>query len=140
LEKYPFILTCSKLLPFCHGQHRSIPSLRKMIPYPFVEIHPETAKELGILEGEWVSLETSEGKIRVTAKLTDRVGPRTVCIQHGWWQSCPELGLPGYDPFSSEGANANLLYSTRHIDPISGSVPYKAYLCRVDKVPDQKSE
>ena len=140
LEKYPFILTCSKLLPFCHGQHRSIPSLRKMVPHPFVEIHPETAKELGILGGEWVSLETLEGKIRVTAKITDRIGPRTVCIQHGWWQSCPELGLPGYDPFSSEGANANLLYSTRHIDPVSGSVPYKAYLCRVDKLSAKREE
>jgi len=134
LEKYPFILTCSKLLPFCHGQHRSIPSLRKIVPHPFVEIHPETARELGIQEGEWVSLETPEGKIRVAAKLTDRVSPRTVCFQHGWWQSCPELGLPGYDPFSSEGANANLLYSTRYIDPISGSVPYKAYLCKVSKI------
>jgi anaerobic selenocysteine-containing dehydrogenase len=134
LEKYPFILTCSKLLPFCHGQHRSIPSLRKIVPHPFVEIHPETARELGIQEGEWVSLETPEGKIRVAAKLTDRVSPRTVCFQHGWWQSCPELGLPGYDPFSTEGANANLLYSTRYIDPISGSVPYKAYLCKVSKI------
>jgi anaerobic selenocysteine-containing dehydrogenase len=102
LEKYPFILTCSKLLPFCHGQHRSVPSLRKMVPHPFVEIHPETAKELGILEGEWVSLETPEGKIRVTLInrsdwSTDGLHPTR------WWPiiDAQKEGLPGYDPISS---------------------------------------
>jgi anaerobic selenocysteine-containing dehydrogenase len=136
LKTYPLILTCSKLLPFCHGQHRSLPSLRKLVPHPFVEIHPETARKRDIVDGEWVSVETGEGKIKVKAKVTDDIGPGTVCVQHGWWQSCPELELPGYPPFSPEGANANLLYSTEDVDPISGSVPYKAYLCEVRKIPE----
>lgn len=135
-KKYPMILTCSKLLQFCHGQHRSIPSLRKVIPHPFVEINPETARKQNIANGEWVFVETPEGKIRLKAKFTKGIRPDTVSIQHGWWQACPELDLPGYDPFSSEGANANLLYSTRYIDKISGSVPYKAYLCGVSKILD----
>lgn len=133
-EKYPLILTCSKLLQFCHGQHRSIPSLRSTVPHPFVEIHPETARTLKVMEGEWVYVESPEGKVRVKAKLTEGIAPNTVCVQHGWWQSCPELHLPGYDPYSSEGANANLLYSTRYIDNISGSVSYKSYLCKVSKI------
>lgn len=134
LQKYPLILTCSKLLPFCHGQHRSVPALRKLIPEPFVEIHPTTALQRGIVDGEWVRVETPEGKIKVKAKFKEAIRPDTVSVQHGWWQSCPELGLPGYPAFSSEGANANLLYSTQAIDPISGSVPYKAYLCEVSKI------
>ena len=28
----------------------------------------------------------------------------------------------------------NLLYSTRDVDPITGSVPYKAYLCKIGKI------
>jgi len=68
------------------------------------------------------------------ARLTHGIAVDILCIQHGWWQSCPELDLPGYDPYSSEGANANLLYSTKYIDKISGSVPYKAYLCKVCKI------
>lgn len=133
-KEYPLILTCSKLLQFCHGQHRSLPSLRKAVPHPFAEINPETARKLDVTDGEWVSVETPQGKIKVKAKWTEEIGPDVVCIQHGWWQSCPELDLPGYDPFSSDGANANLLYSTRYIDEISGSVPYKAYLCKVSKL------
>jgi anaerobic selenocysteine-containing dehydrogenase len=135
-KEYPLILTCSKLLEFCHGQHRSLPSLRKKVPHPFVEIHPETARKLGIADGEWVFVETPQGKIKVKAKWTEEIGLDVVCVQHGWWESCPELDLPGYDPFTSEGANANLLYSTRYIDEISGSVPYKAYLCKVTKLID----
>jgi anaerobic selenocysteine-containing dehydrogenase len=137
-NQYPLILTCSKLLPFCHGQHRSLPSLRKLIPEPFVEIHPETAGKRDITDGEWVSVETAQGIVKLKAKVTDAIGPGTVCVQHGWWQSCPELDLPGYPPFSSEGANVNLLYSTEAVDPITGSVPYKAYLCEVRKIPEGK--
>ncbi len=133
-KDYPLILTCSKLLPFCHGQHRSLPSLRKLIPEPFVEVHPETAHTYGIADGEWVRVETWEGKVRLKAKFTEAIGKGVVCVQHGWWQSCPRLGLPGYPAFSAEGANVNLLYSSKNVDPITGSVPYKAYLCRIGKI------
>ncbi|MFC1977511.1 molybdopterin-dependent oxidoreductase [Chloroflexota bacterium] len=130
-QKYPLILTCSKLLQFCHSQHRSIPSLRKAVPYPLLEINPERAKALGIEEGEWVVLETFHGSIKLRASLTKKLAYDVVCTQHGWWQSCDELDLPGFSPYSSEGANLNLIYPCDIIDPISGSVPYKAYLCNI---------
>ena len=133
-KEYPLILTCSKLLQFCHGQHRAIPSLRRAVPHPYVEINIEEARELDIQNDDWVYVETPFGKIRVRARLKHEIASNVVCIQHGWWQSCPELDLPGYDPYSSEGANANLLYSTESIDEISGSVPYKAYLCKISKI------
>jgi len=134
IREYPLILTCSKLLHFCHGQHRALPSLRRAVPHPYVEINPEKARELSIENDEWVSVKTPFGQVKLKAKLTHRIAADVVCIQHGWWQSCPELDLPGYDPYSSEGANANLLYSTESIDKISGSVPYKAYLCKISKI------
>jgi len=132
-REYPLILTCNKLLYFCHGQHRALRSLRKAIPHPFVEMHPLKARELNVEDDEWVRVETPSGKIRVRVKLTEAIHADVVCIQHGWWQSCPELGLPGYDPYSADGANANLLYDTRYLDNISGSVPYKSYLCKISK-------
>ncbi len=133
-KAYPFVLTCNKLLYFCHGQHRGLPSLRKAIPHPFVEIHPMKARELNIEDDEWVRVETPAGKIRLRSKLTEGISPDVVCIQHGWWQSCPELKLPGYDPYSADGANANLLYDTEYVDAITGSVPYKSYLCNISKI------
>lgn len=133
-EKYPLILICSKLLQYCHAQGRAVPSLRKAVPHPFVEINPRKAKELGVKNGEWVALESPSGSIKLQAKVTDKIPYGVVCTQHGWWQACPELNLPGYDPYSSEGANLNLLYDNEAEDRISGSLPYKAYLCNVRKL------
>ncbi len=130
-EKYPFILTNFKLLAYCHGQHRGVPSLRKLAPYPYVEINEKRADELGIKDGDWVLMETPSGRIRLKAKLEENIHPQVVCTQHGWWQGCKALDLPAYDPFSEEGANVNLLVPNELADPITGSVPHKSYVCNI---------
>jgi hypothetical protein len=50
---------------------------------------------------------------------------------HGWWQVCPEQDGPGYDPFGPDGANYNLIIGNDAIDPVSGSVPHRAYRCLI---------
>jgi anaerobic selenocysteine-containing dehydrogenase len=79
-------------------------------------------------------LETASGSVRLKARFKEALHPRVVATPYGWWQGCQELGLPGYDSFGPEGANANLLISNEAIDPISGSVPHRSQPCRVRKV------
>ena len=134
-EKYPLILINTKVLEYCHSQMRGLPSLRKKVPEPFLEINPVKAAELGIEDGDWVLVETPYGAITLRAKLTDGILYDVVCTQNGWWQSCPELNLPGYDPYSSKGANTALLFSDENIDPLSGSVLMKGHPCNVKKAP-----
>ncbi|MFN2199239.1 MAG: molybdopterin dinucleotide binding domain-containing protein, partial [Anaerolineales bacterium] len=98
---------------------------------PEVELHPAAAAERGIQPGDWVSIETPEGSVRAKANLNDTLKPEVVCGQHGWWQACEELGVPGYDPFSAAGANYNLIIGAEASDPVSGSVAHRAYLCEV---------
>ena len=98
---------------------------------PEVELHPVAAAERGIRPGDWVSIETPEGSIRARATLNDTLKPDVVCGQHGWWQACPDLDAPSYDPFSPDGSNFNLIIGNGAIDPISGSVPHRAYLCQI---------
>ncbi|MEW6671864.1 MAG: molybdopterin-dependent oxidoreductase [Thermodesulfobacteriota bacterium] len=133
-RRFPFILTNAKLLAYCHGQHRGVPALRKLVPHPFVEIHPDTAEKLGINAGDWVKLSTPHGSIRVTAKLQEGIHPRVVSTQHGWWQGCKALNLPAYDPFNDTGANVNLIVTNDLADPITGAVPHKSYICNVEKL------
>jgi anaerobic selenocysteine-containing dehydrogenase len=133
-ENYPLILTSSKVVEFCHSQHRALPSLRKRVPHPFLEINVTKASELGLKERDWVIVETPYGSITLQAKLTDGIPYNVICTQNGWWQSCPELKLPGYDPYSSEGANVILLYSAENIDPISGCLLIKGHPGNVRKV------
>ena len=131
---YPLTLTNFKFLEYCHGWGRCLPSLRRLVPEPFVEINPVKAEELGIKDGEIVIIETPNGRIRVKAQLTDRVAPDVVCTQHGWWQECQELGLPSYDPYSPEGRNVNLLYSAKDWDPVLGTFQMKGYPCAIRKI------
>lgn len=130
-ERFPLILTCAKQTVFCESQHRALPSLRRLAPEPEVELHPLAAEQRGIAPGDWVTVETPGGQIRVRAKFNDALEPRVACAQHGWWQACPELGLPGHDPLSAAGANLNRIIGNEAIDPISGSVPHRAYLCEI---------
>ena len=134
LEEYPFRLINAKLREFCHSQHRALPSLRKRHPHPFLEINMKSAEALGIHDGDQVILKTIKGEVRFRAKLTQKLAEDVVCTQHGWWQACPELGLPGHDVYSSKGANVNLLYTSEFVDPISGSVHMRGFPCSVRKV------
>src|SRR5581483_7653807 len=130
-ERYPLILTCAKRTQYCESQHRALPSLRRRAADPEVELHPSAAADRGILAGDWVVVESPDGAMRARARLNDSLHPRVACGEHCWWQACPEIGAPAYDPFSPDGANFNLLISNAATDPVSGSVPHRAYLCQV---------
>jgi len=132
--RFPLVLTCAKSTQFCETQHRGLPSLRRRQRDPEIELHPVAAAERGIEAGDWVAVETPEGSVRARAALNEALEPRVACGQHGWWQACPEIGAPGYDPFSSDGANLNLIIGNAAIDPVSGSVPHRAYLCQIRRL------
>lgn len=102
-ERFPLVLTCTKSAQFCESQHRALPSLRKRARDPEVELHPEAASARGIAEGDWVAIETPEGSVRARARLNESLDPRVACGQHGWWQACPAIGAPAYDPFGAGG-------------------------------------
>jgi anaerobic selenocysteine-containing dehydrogenase len=128
---YPLILTNAKNTNFVHSQHRALPALRKTLPEPSADLHPETALRYGVKNKEWMIVESPRGAIKVKARVTTNIVAGSVCIQHGWWQGCKELELPGYNPFESGGANAAMLIGTDQADPVSGSLPHRSYLCRV---------
>jgi len=128
---FPLILTNAKNTTFVHSQQRALPSLRKALPEPSADIHPETALRFGINNKEWMTVESPRGAIKVKARVTTNIVPGVICVQHGWWQGCKELELPGYNPYETNGANPAMLIGTDLADPVSGSLPHRSYLCRV---------
>jgi anaerobic selenocysteine-containing dehydrogenase len=124
-------LTAARLRQFCESQHRGLPSLRRRARDPEVELHPTAAAERQIRAGDWVTIETPEGRVRARARLNESLDPKVACGQHGWWQACPGINAPGYDPFGPSGANYNLIIGNAAMDPVSGSVPHRAYLCQI---------
>jgi anaerobic selenocysteine-containing dehydrogenase len=133
-ERFPLIFTCAKNTLFCESQHRNLPSLRRRALDPEVELHPAAAIERGINPGDWVDIATPEGSVRARARLNSTLAPNVVCGQHGWWQACPQIGASGYEPFTPDGANLNIIIGNQASDPISGSVPHRAYLCQIRRV------
>jgi anaerobic selenocysteine-containing dehydrogenase len=129
--EFPLILTNAKNTTFVHSQQRALPSLRKTLPEPSADIHPETALRYGIKNKEWMTVESPRGAIKVKARVTINIVAGVICCQHGWWQGCKELELPGYNPYETSGANPAMLIGTDLADPVSGSLPHRSYLCRV---------
>jgi anaerobic selenocysteine-containing dehydrogenase len=130
-KEFPLTLTFFRDIHFCDEQHRNVPRLRRAVPEPFLEIHPNTAKAQGIADGDWIFLETATGKVKLKARFNDSLHTHVVTTVYGWWQACQELKLSGHDPFTPNGANTNLLIPNSDNDAISGSVAHRGQRCRV---------
>lgn len=134
-KEYPLILgTGRRSVAYFHSEHRMIPWLREIDPDPIVEIHPATARELGIQNGEWVYIENKRGRIMRKVLVTPVVHPKMVMVPHGWW-------LPEED-----GREPNLYgvwrYNVNQLVPLGcqgrsgfGGGAFKTVLCRVVKIP-----
>lgn len=99
---------------------RNIPCLREIMPCPSLQIHPDTARERGIENGDWVCVKSPHGHIKLKAELIPGIRPDTVMALHGWWQGCEELGLPSYSVLDG-GANTNIMFSVareKAFDPL----------------------
>jgi anaerobic selenocysteine-containing dehydrogenase len=134
---YPLILiTGRRNGAFFHSEHRQIPWLRELSPDPTVELHPDTAKSLGITDGEWVWIEGVRGKIKRKAKLTPIIHPKMAHALHGWW--LPETDGTAPNLYGIWDLNVNQLIP---MGPQSqsgfGGAPTKTVLCRIYPVKTQ---
>ena len=137
-DEFPLVLTCAKALHFCETQHHQVASLRRHLPDPPLELHPDTAAGRDIAEGDWVEIRTPKGAVRARAAFNDTLAPNVVSGQHGWFEPCEELDLPGFPPFGPGSANLNLVLSQTPSDPISGSSPLRAQVCEVTRLTEDQ--
>lgn len=134
-KEYPFVLTTgARTFTSFHSEHRQIPTLREITPDPIMEIHPETAANLGIKEGDWVYMENMYGKAKEKAHLTPTIHPKVVHATHGWWYPEKEAEEPSlYGVWES---NINSLVPHKHIGKLGFGAPFKQMICKVYKVED----
>jgi anaerobic selenocysteine-containing dehydrogenase len=67
-----------------------------MHPWPVFMINIDTARELGIRDGDWCWIETLRGKIRQRARCGNEIGQNVILIQASWWYpEMPETALKG---------------------------------------------
>jgi anaerobic selenocysteine-containing dehydrogenase len=133
-EKYPLIFASGRRMPvFFHSEHRMIPWLREIVPDSLIEINPQTAQELGVVDGEMVMAENIHGSARFKVQITPTAQPRVVSVGHGWWLPETEGRAPSL--FSNWTQNCNMLVpmGTQSRSGFGGSA-YKTTLCRIVKI------
>ena len=78
--------------------------------------------------------------MRVRAQLNATLADGVVAARHGWWPSCPELDLPGYDVPDPHGANVNLaMIGIAAADPVSGAARTAVIRAKLKRRPDTAS-
>ena len=130
-QTYPLILTTKKSIYYLHSCGRQIKSLRQGHPEPVIYLHPDTAAENSIEDGDWVYIETKQGRVKQKAFLAKSLHPRVICADFGWW--FPEEAK--YELHGWKASNINIIIDDRFQDsPETGSLNLRGLLCRVYKV------
>jgi len=118
-KDFPFIITTGRHEnAFRHTENRQNPHLLPLAPKATLDIHPETAKELGIKDGQKVLVESTAGKAYAYARFT--LGLRRDVVQ----------GISGWDG----EYNINKTVPWGQYAAGVGTVCARGYLCRVTPV------
>ena len=104
--------------------------LRKLVPYPKLQIHPSAAQQRGIQHGDMVSVETLRGSFQHVAELTKDITPEVVSASFGWW--LPERDAPERGSLETN-VNAVMSYDPPY-DPEIGINSIQAIMCQVRRV------
>jgi assimilatory nitrate reductase catalytic subunit len=113
---YPLHLTTGRVLAQYQSgaQTRRIAPLAAAAPHAFVEVHPELAEELSIVDGEPVRVVSRRGTAELPARVVDTIRPDTVFAPFHW---------PGVNALTNDA-----------LDPTSRMPEFKVCAVRVEKL------
>lgn len=101
-EEFPLVLTTGRVIyHYLSGnQTRRVPFLKEEAPYPWVEMHEQTAQKLGIVDGDWVTVRTRRGEMTAPALVVSSIRPDTIFIpyHYGHTQAVNQLTNPVLEP------------------------------------------
>ena len=120
-EEYPLTLTTGRMLYHYHtgSMTRRAKALNAHRPEGYIEMSPETAKDLGIADGEMVLVSSRRGEVKVKAMVTSWPAPGVVFM-----------------PFHFAEAAANVLTNPA-LDPKAKIPEFKVCAVRIDRLPDE---
>jgi assimilatory nitrate reductase catalytic subunit len=98
------------------AQTRRVPELDRLVPEPYVELHPFLGLRTGVADGSRVRLRSARGEVEAVARWTDAVRPEVVFMPFHW------SGLGSVNRITSDA-----------VDPISSMPEFK--VCAVEVTP-----
>ncbi|WP_284637915.1 assimilatory nitrate reductase catalytic subunit NasC [Paenibacillus silviterrae] len=101
-RKYPYLLTTGRVLQhYLSGvQTRNTSELNSKYPEPLLEIHPDTAGVIGLVNGGHAKVASRRGSIRLKVKVSAKIRQDTVFVAFHWGeeQCINRLTNPALDP------------------------------------------
>ena len=121
--EYPFVLSTGRQLYQFHTgtMTRKSKAINQVSPAGYVEIHPDDAKKLKVVNAETVEVSTVRGKVQTQAKVTDQ-------IKKGWL----------FMPFHFCEGPANILTNDA-LDSIAKIPEYKVCAAKITKATEHIS-
>jgi thiosulfate reductase/polysulfide reductase chain A len=124
--EYRFYLISYKMIEFKQSRSSFIPLLAELAPRQRLDIHPQTARALGIRDGEEVWVESHNAitgeirRVRVRVHYTEGIRPDTVGLPHGyglWTHPWAQGQGPGASSlfFTGEGYVSNTADQSFHV-------------------------
>ncbi|MFC4419441.1 molybdopterin-dependent oxidoreductase [Cupriavidus pampae] len=129
---YPTVLTTAKSGWYVHSSHRHVASLRRKAPAPQIQIGAGFAATIGVHNGDWMRVVTRLGTVRLQARIDASLHDQVAVAEFGWWQGCEPLGHADTAAHGVATSNINAILSDDERDPVSGSVPLRATMCRIE--------
>lgn len=118
-SRYPYYLTTGRVLAQYQSgaQTRRVAALNQSAPGGFVELHPDTAAQESIVDGEVVRVVSRRGTVEVPARVVDTIRPDTL-----------------FTPFHWGGAARANSATVAALDPISRMPEFKVCAVRLEKL------
>ena len=89
-----------------------------------LQVHPDDAGALGLLDGGRAKVSSAVGSLAVPVEVTDIVSPGTVSLPHGWGHDVAGTRMAVAGRYA--GVNSNTLTDASVIDPLSGNAQLNA--------------
>lgn len=127
-EKYPLQLLTTHYKTRAHSTWHNVPWLREIEPHS-AWINPSDASARGIKDDDLVDIYNDRGRMRIKAKVTERIMPGVVNVSQGAWYDPDENGV-------DRGGCANLLTDDNHSP--GGAYHMNSALVQVEPAPGDK--
>ena len=88
-DDYPLILTTGRILEHWHtgSMSRRTKVLNALYPNGAIDIHPDDALKLGIVDGDMVAVASERGRIEAPVNVTDKTSPGLAFMAFHWKES-----------------------------------------------------
>jgi anaerobic selenocysteine-containing dehydrogenase len=142
-ESYPLHAVTQRPMHMYHSWGSQNAWLRQITARNFLYMNRATAEDLGLADGDWVTVTSPHGRIKAPLRVMEGCGPHTVWTWNAIGKRSAAWGLDADAPESKKGFLLNHLipellppdkgYRHANADPITGQAAWYDLRVRVEK-------